>query len=199
MTLQDTSRRLIMIYRFAMATFLASTCLIGCGSSVGNDESMGAEGQNVADLPLQTDTTHQVSGRHCRVVLEKLEPGETESRVAADECVADEKDFTLNPAASTLLMIWYEHPYFGGESRAIYGNAGPCDSAGYGVSDVGANWYSRISSFKGFNSCNDITAFVGTKYTGYWVGWGTHAAELAIGDVGPDLDNNIRSFRMHLH
>ncbi|MFH8407453.1 hypothetical protein ACH4FX_22065 [Streptomyces sp. NPDC018019] len=61
---------------------------------------------------------------------------------------------TKSAARSTLLMTWYADINYGGASTQIRGNAGPCDSQGYGFAYVGDAWNDRISSFRTFNGCN---------------------------------------------
>jgi hypothetical protein len=105
-------------------------------------------------------------GQHCVVVLDKLRPGQSASRVLSRTCAdrADAPALTRAAAASTLLLVLYEHINYGGASTKIYGSYGPCDAEGYGVSALVSSWRNRISSLKGFNWCNVVELYDGINY-----------------------------------
>ena len=115
------------------------------------------------------------------VVLDKLRPGQSASRVLSRTCAdrADAPSLTRAAATSTLLLVLYEHINYGGASTRITGAYGPCDAAGYGVSALVSSWRNRVSSLKGFNYCNRVELFDGINY----------AWSLAIhGAIGSRLD-----------
>lgn len=144
--------------------------------------------------PTRSDEVGVTPGsvRHCVIVLDKIRPGETTSRVRAHECAVGK--LPRIAASSTLLMTWYQYTSFGGESTRIEGYDGPCDSSGYGISDVGAGWWggswwdNRISSFKVYNHCNWTTYFTNVNYGGD--GSASRGSERDVGDL---VDNRISS------
>jgi hypothetical protein len=142
------------------------------------------------------------SGPFCRITLAKLEPGETQSRVLSYTCAASAGELenaSIVPAASVLLMTWYQDIGFGGPSTQLFGSAGPCDAEGYGFANVGAAWNDRISSFKAFNNCNRAVAFTninfgGTSATYVNAGGVGHTPALSVSFVGTAMNDKISSF-----
>ncbi|MCG3040032.1 hypothetical protein L7D48_05525 [Streptomyces sp. S1A] len=106
--------------------------------------------------------------KQCIIVLEPLEPGQTDSEVETRTCSTG-ADFAAKSdiaAQSTLLMTWYANSNYGGVSTQIRGKAGPCDSSGYGFRCVGDAWNDRISSFRTFNYCNAVEEYRHANYGG---------------------------------
>src|SRR5512139_983469 len=110
--------------------------------------------------------------RHCAVLIGKATDGKV-SPVLAHACddisaanarakmlraaSKNSSKSTVKPLADDLLMIWYSDADYGGASTTIYGDEGPCDSAGYrlhtGNSALGI-WGRLLSSARGAGSCN---------------------------------------------
>lgn len=108
------------------------------------------------------------AARHCAIVIEKLQPGDHESRVVSRECADDAGKLRMARAA-TLLMTWYKDLWYEGESTKVYGQDGPCDANGYGISNVGAgaaHWNDSISSYKVFNNCIWSRSYTNINYGG---------------------------------
>jgi hypothetical protein len=111
--------------------------------------------------------------QHCRIVLDKLHPGEQFSKVISQTCADRRDDLHIN--AGTLLIIWWLHADYQGYSLTIEGAYGPCDLDGYGIRDTGNPWdpfypywwRNNISSFKLYNSCNYAALYKGINYGGY--------------------------------
>lgn len=127
---------------------------------------------------LVTSVTYTVRAampvaKHCVIVLEKLHPGESVSRVQSKQCTTGDQPLVV-PAARVQLMTMHEDIRYGGASNKIYGSDGPCDADGYGVGDfkdwfpppLDGFWNNRISSFELWSNCNATSAFDGTRYTG---------------------------------
>ncbi|MFE7777044.1 hypothetical protein ACFU5O_24760 [Streptomyces sp. NPDC057445] len=99
------------------------------------------------------------SETHCSVVVDKVKPGETVSKVVSRRCftgpdsAARARAALPTAAAETQLMTWAEHADYGGAYTHIYGSAGPCDSAGYSFRP-NSWWSSRLSSFLVHGGCN---------------------------------------------
>lgn len=145
------------------------------------------------------------SGSHCTILLEKIHPGHTESRVLSYECAETQVEADALPAAaSTLLMTWYKDIRFGGDSVPIRGVDGPCDASGYGFSDINADgWNDSISSFKGWNRCNRAVAYDHKNYgdpaQNYAQRPGANGEALYIDWVGAALNDKISSIRTWQH
>ncbi|KAB2352314.1 peptidase inhibitor family I36 protein [Actinomadura rudentiformis] len=126
------------------------------------------------------------SGMHCRVVLDRVQPGEEASRVTSRTCSTDRAELGIN--AKTLLMTWYEHSNYNGWSTYVEGDWGPCDRVGYKILDTGNTWRNMISSFKVWNSCDNVHAYQETnlKGTNMWY----HGNRSYVGDT---MNDKIRS------
>jgi hypothetical protein len=88
---------------------------------------------------------------HCVLVLDEAKAGETVSHVSLHQCFsgpdASARAAAAVPraAAETELMTWSEHADWGGAYTKVYGNAGPCDAAGYSF-NLNSWWSSHLSS-----------------------------------------------------
>lgn len=98
--------------------------------------------------------------------------------------------------SGTLLTTWYEDVDYGGDSTDIRNAGGPCDAAGFGVSDIGGflgpGWDDSISSFRTFDSCVVVQGFESSEYGG--------ASHVWVGDqsyVGDDWNDRISSLLTH--
>ncbi|MEU1618909.1 hypothetical protein ABZ479_16635 [Streptomyces sp. NPDC005722] len=105
-----------------------------------------------------TDGTTAATATHRVVVLDGVEPGRTVSRVAAGDCstgpdaAARAEAAAPRAAAATELMTRATDADYGGEYTKIYGDAGPCDAAGYSFSP-NSWWSSRLSSYLVSGGC----------------------------------------------
>ena len=170
------------------------------GTAATEDLSDGDDAITASNVALLASP--EGSGPFCRITLAKLAPGETQSRVLAHTCAASPGELAnaaVVPAASVLLMTWYQDINFGGPSAQLFGSAGPCDAEGYGFSNVGTAWNDRISSFKAFNNCNRAVAFTninfgGTSATYVNAGGVGHTPALSVGFVGTAMNDKISSF-----
>ncbi|UXX98059.1 hypothetical protein N7U49_48060 (plasmid) [Streptomyces sp. AD2-2] len=102
----------------------------------------------------------------CVIVLDKLQPGHTSSRVLSHTCTAGTESAQAQPSSiqSTLLMTWYADANQSGASTQIRGSSGGCDASGYGIAYVGDDWNDRISSYKLFGTCNTVDAYDTSNY-----------------------------------
>jgi hypothetical protein len=134
------------------------------------------------------------TGSHCAVLLDKLQPGQTESRVVSYTCADSEQALaSLQPAASVKLMTVFLDINFGIKIKDFFGAAGPCDASGYSINNVGADANDRISSFQTFSSCNHTVAFVDINQSGGSQGYnGT-----SISFVGNAMNDQISSFHIN--
>ena len=143
-------------------------------------------------------------GSHCAIVLDKIQPGQIQSRVVSYTC-AETRDalasMTAAAESSVLLMEWWVDLNYGGPGTAILGNGGPCDSAGYGIVDTGFGWHNIISSLKSFSNCDYVVAYTGTNFGGiskHW--WDPNGIDripaVAVSYVGDSFNDAINSFRV---
>ena len=151
-------------------------------------------------MPLGGKPMPAAAGRHCVVVLDKLRPGQTSSRVISQTCAdrADAPALTMAAATSTLLLVLYEHVNYGGASTRITGAYGPCDAEGYGVSALVSSWRNRVSSLKGFNYCNVVEIYNGINYAEFLASRGAGGSRLDwdwVGSYANDKTDSIIMFR----
>ena len=109
------------------------------------------------------------SATHCVIKLAKLEPGQTESRVISSECVTGNQQPTA-AQGDYLLMTWYQHMDYQGNSTKVYGDAA-CDTYGYGISYTGWLWKNSMSSYRVFNRCNLSRMYTDKNYGGVASSW----------------------------
>ena|SRR5689334_24208963 len=132
------------------------------------------------------------SADHCVIVLDKLRPGEQESRIVSRKCAPRVQD--LHIQSETLLMTWYQDAGYGGKSTTLIGYGGPCDTAGYGFRDTGAGdswWRDNISSFMVWNNCLNVRGHELLNYGGKWAYWKYNQRY-----VGDYLNDRIRSIEI---
>lgn len=147
--------------------------------------------------PAQAATNTAAAGAseiHCKVVIDKLRPGETTSRVKSSECVqGDQAPAAL--ASEIPIITYYEHINWTGSSKTVYGSAGPCDASGYAISDVGdwwSGWWNRnISSWRYGNNCYYQNAYTGLSRTGTCAHYHGN-----VGYPGASMNDRISSFRV---
>src|SRR5882757_8306616 len=124
---------------------------------------------------------------HCVITLHTADAPTARCGAAAE---------TRAARAGTLLMTWYLEPGYRGDSTDIRSAEGPCDAAGYGVSDIGGylgrNWNDAISSFRTYRNCVVVQGFAGHNYSGDFRTW--------VGDtpyLGDDWNDRISSLLVH--
>jgi hypothetical protein len=132
--------------------------------------------------PAAAAPSNPASAAHCAAVLDKVRPGESESRILRRACASTPEGARVAlsaatpgfaPLAATALMTWFEHAEYsvagGGSSYTFYGNYGTCDGLGYSIPNItkaaGRFWHDRISSFKAYGDCNLVTLYRGNDYT----------------------------------
>jgi hypothetical protein len=134
------------------------------------------------------------AGRNCTMVIDKLQPGETVSKVRSYTCAAPGQPAPAPDAsieASTQLMLWCVDWNWGSPCTFVYGTAGPCDATGYGISYVGNVWNDVISSFLVYNNCWYTRAYIDSNYGG---GCQDYSGDVSY--VGDFMNDRISSFRI---
>jgi len=179
----------MMARYFALTALLASTLALGCSSGAENPQAAGKKPQ------------------YCTTVIDKLQPGQTESEIISHECSDTEQDAnTFAADGKKLIIVWYEDEDYGGASQRVFGKAGDCDRDGYGINNVGrwddvtwpfGGWNDDISSFKTDSYCNHVAAYENENYGGRCKQWHDPDAKgLGIKNVGHELNDLITSFRL---
>lgn len=99
-------------------------------------------------------------------------------------------------AGSFLLVSFYDAANYGGGSDVVYGSA-PCDTFGYGISDMGqihknVRWglWGGVSSYRVWNNCNMSEMFTSKTYGGTASGW--YYGDTAY--VGDTFNDSFGSF-----
>ncbi|MGI5270241.1 hypothetical protein ACQEUU_13900 [Nonomuraea sp. CA-218870] len=165
---------------------IAALALVACG---------------VAAAPAAA-STNTAPARSCSVLLEPIQPGEKFSRVVKEVCAdtIEKADLaalggTRTAAEATLLLEAADNINQGLPRYRWWGYAGPCDTAGYGIRDLGVSWNDRISSWRqGHSRCNYLNVWENNSYQGaktYWHNW------TKVDYVGAAWNDRISS--MHIH
>lgn len=109
-------------------------------------------------------TAADPGAQHCVALYGAAPSAEESSPLIAESCsnVSMNEAMTtfsdangVDLAAADLLMTWFEDIDFGGDSTDIFGDAGPCDSAGYRIESNGY-WKDNMSSIGGTIQCNRV-------------------------------------------
>lgn len=89
----------------------------------------------------------------------------------------------VSPDSADRIMTWYANFGYTGDHTDIYGDSGPCDSAGYRVAPD-SYWQNVMSSLKGWGTCNKakLTTRSGT-YAQYF--------NLPVYYIGNTLNDNV--------
>lgn len=124
---------------------------------------------------------------NCMVVLAPRQKDGTDSQVVEERCSSDPTDLVPD-AGYVKLLTWYDNVNYGDPHIDVYGIYGPCDRYGYGISDVGAGWAARISSFEVYGSCMYTDVWDQTDYRGDWT---VYTGDVAW--VGSVWNDRIRS------
>lgn len=132
---------------------------------------------------------------YCAIVVESLKSGEQTSKVREATCGADRvavKSRLGLTASGTLLMTWCQNANcYLGWGTDIYGNDGPCDGQGYGISYVGWTFNDEISAWMVYNSCNYTWAFEHENYGGDWQSYYGN-----VSYCGGYMNDRISSFKI---
>jgi hypothetical protein len=105
--------------------------------------------------------------RYCMTVIAKVGRGEATSRVISHRCSSRHAPGSLRPAGTshtasqTVLVIFFQNEGYTGQTDTVYGDSGPCDTAGYSLPNLTlAEYYTNgISSYQLYSNC---------KYASYW-------------------------------
>ena len=119
------------------------------------------------EKPDKTPQAETPQARYCVTVIDRLQPGQKDSKVLSRTCSAD-------PAAapragltsSDLLAKFWSDVDYKGDWDEVYGDDGPCDGTGYGFSDVTDIFDGEISSYELFSGCHESELFTDTDYEG---------------------------------
>jgi hypothetical protein len=143
----------------------------------------GAAALAGAAAPPQVPVPHT----HCVITLHGADAPTARCGAAAE---------TGEARAGTLLMSWYRDADYDGDTVDLRSTEGPCDAAGYGVSDIGEYlgwaWNDSVSSFRTFGNCTVVQSFANNNYGGDF--------HTFIGDtpyVGDDWNDRISSILLH--
>jgi hypothetical protein len=92
--------------------------------------------------------------RQCAVVVSKASAGK-QSRVVGARC-GDPATLKAFVQSSTPIVHLFADINFGGENTIVYGDAGPCDLAGYQITLLGGFsiwWAHNLSSYRLYSAC----------------------------------------------
>jgi hypothetical protein len=92
---------------------------------------------------------------YCSIVIDELRPGQQVSEVVSKTCASSPAVTSAAVSDQSVPLIrLYQHAGFQGEWTDIYGDEGPCDAEGYGISTTFWNAAFGISSYRVYNACS---------------------------------------------
>jgi len=106
-----------------------------------------------------------VSEPSCVTVVKKV-PGKNKTEVVSNQCSADPSSLR-RPTDSNLLVTFYADANYGIPFSEVRADDGPCDSEGYGLSDLDdINDEIGISSYIIGSDCNEQIYYDDTDFDG---------------------------------
>lgn len=141
-----------------------------------------------------------VTTRQCGVLLAKVQPGETSSKVLKEACSSSRAGMAqaLGVQDQVILLTLFEDADYGGTAVNWLGADGPCDSAGYAIPNLHRNnpWATsmddKISSWQqGTAFCNYVNFWSDPYYSGKHVAWPHYTSVNYVGDYINDQTSSI--------
>lgn len=137
--------------------------------------------------------------RHCGVLLAKVRPGETSSKVLKEACSSSQAGMAkaLGVQEDVILLSLFKDADFQGDAKNWLGADGPCDSAGYAIPNLHTTlpWNSfddSISSwYQGTAFCNYVNFWSDPYYSGKHVAWPHYTSVSYVGDYINDQTSSI--------
>lgn len=150
-------------------TVLTALVLALCGSFA---QVAGAQPSS----PPAPTIDNPTSGHYCTTIVDRDDATKVTS-IVSRTCSKDRDDPRLNPdqqqgvaasAARAILITVFEDAGWIGYYDNVYGQDGPCDSSGYGFTDLRAlNAYvNGITSYYYYNNCDAQQYYTSTYYGG---------------------------------
>ena len=119
--------------------------------------------------PAAEATPVPSGGKHCVTIIEKVPGQGSKSRVVSNDCTTGSTSLAV-PADSVPLITFWQNDNYSGWSNTVYGKSGPCDSEGYGMSDLSVVQINvdGISSYTYDSNCDEQRYYDGLYYGGDW-------------------------------
>ena len=157
-------RRLSAICTSAAASLAAVTAL-----------ALPASAQAATGLTGVRSHSETAAPRYCFTLVAKVNPPTAKSRVVSQTCSSTHAPGSLLPAGvavprqAALLVTFFQNEDYGGLWDTVGGRNGPCDTAGYGLSNLTlANFnVNGISSYTLHSKCKFASYWTGVNYTGH--------------------------------
>jgi hypothetical protein len=114
------------------------------------------------------------STQYCVTVIAKVNPPQPASRVVSRTCSSEHAANSVLPegvevpATENALVTFFQNEGFSGNSDTIYGESGPCDGNGYGISDL---TYENVWVIGGISSYETHSNCWGQQYWNHTTGW----------------------------
>jgi hypothetical protein len=161
---------------FGVAVSAAMVTLGVPGSALAATGNGGAASHAASALTAHVAASGRQAAtyKYCYTVIAKIDPPKPASRVVSRGCSSQHAAGSVLPQGVTIpateapLVTFYQNEGFTGSSDTIYGDNGPCDASGYGLSDLTYenDWViGGISAYQTHSSC------WGQKYWNHTSGW----------------------------
>lgn len=142
-------------YAYSCSAYPEGLLAVAAGLAVAVTVSASGVGAATAQ---HTGSAH----KYCYAVIARIHPPAPASHVIAHGCSisavgAAQERAVLIARQDVPLVTFYENADYAGNADTIYGHDGPCDSSGYGISDLTYenNWViGGISSYTTSNLCS---------------------------------------------
>ncbi|WP_046471551.1 hypothetical protein [Allosalinactinospora lopnorensis] len=190
-----------------MSRFFARSAGLGLpGMAIAGAFVIAWAGPAAAVPMADADPASRADNRYCAVLVGKDADPDAPSSALAAACSDTSRDDArtkmrqaaertaprAEAASSDLLMTWFDDAHYNGSSTDIYGDSGPCDSAGYEIQLSTTwpwSWGNTISSAAGTETC-DTADFISQS--------GTYARtfNLPVPYIGNTLNDNVRTIRV---
>lgn len=182
-------------WRKTLAASAALVALLGISATPAlADEAISVKSPEASQRP---------DGAYCMTIVHRVNDQTGESVPVSSECSDSAITGTVIPDTASsraylagnpaLLVTFFAHQSYGGNWRTVGGDDGPCDSAGYGLSNlIQDNFYLGISSYKLSSNCRRSTVYTETNYGGYAKSFST----VNVPYVGTTHNDQVFSMRV---
>lgn len=153
-----------------LMALLAAIALALAGGSVASAATPGNS------APPTSNAAKPAAGKYCLSQAAPVSPGSRDLTITSTTCSDTARagttlpDNVAQPAATQLLVIFHQNLNYGGAYDTIAGSFGPCDSAGYGFTNLSNVEFNvgGISSYEyaAGSNCNYASYYTGTNYGG---------------------------------
>lgn len=144
---------------------------LAAGAAVALSVALPAAAAHASAVPGAGAESGAKKTTYCMVVIDKLKPGQSASRVESRSCADSPTASAVRvPAEDVALATFFENEDFdeGGYYTTVVGHDGTCDKSGYGLTDMtGVELaVNGITSYYVWGNCTASRLYTDTYYGG---------------------------------